>query len=235
MKRGLPTVAVLTGCAVVFAGCASSRGVSKQAEIAHVTLTEKVIVRDVMRFGVNVGTWTSWGAEQLAANVVMNPGFEGLLDRAIVIVGHAGPGRFTDDSAWLARPDGFWEHARYDVRTGHTAGQTGEIERSRSRDSSGLPDFVTAPGGPELQPGDVVALTKTSDDELPADWWFSEVPGARYSPERGQRRPGSAGGRCLRIAAASAPAEVTSYVDAIGDRAGTCHQTMRHSQSGWSS
>lgn len=74
--------------------------------------------RNVARIGINLGTWTSWGAEQLSSNVLMNPGFETTIDRAIVIVSHADGGGFEDDQSWLARPDGFWRGAHFDVRSG---------------------------------------------------------------------------------------------------------------------
>jgi hypothetical protein len=49
-----------------------------------VRIDTAVAVHDVPRFGVNLGFRTSWGAEQLMANVVMNPGFEGIVDRCLV-------------------------------------------------------------------------------------------------------------------------------------------------------
>ncbi len=214
--------AVVPALALLLGGClASSRQSAPGLGVAHVTVTDEVLVRDAMRFGVNLGTWTSWGAEQLASNVVMNPGFEGQLDRAIVIVGQAGLGRFTDDQAALARPDGFWEHARFDVRTGYSAGQSGEILQSRASGPGGLPSFLTRAGSPEVEPGDVVTLTKISESERPSQWWFAEGNGALYTPAVGETRPGSGGARSLRVSVApSGRAEVVSYFDAIGDRAG---------------
>ena len=97
---------------------------------ANLEVTDHVLVQQVTRFGVNLGGWTSWGAEQLSSNVIKNPGFEGVIDRAIAISGHSGDGSFDDAPNWLARPDGFWDGARYDIRTGSSAGKGGAIARS---------------------------------------------------------------------------------------------------------
>ena len=202
-------------------GCSKATSKISTNELATVTATTEVKVADVQRFGVNLGTWTSWGAEQLSSNVIMNPGFEGMIDRAIVSVRNPLPGKFSDEGFWLARPDGFWEQATYEVRTGRNAGASGKIIRSRQKDNFSLPSFTTADRNLELDPSDVVSLTRTDDNGIPSQWWFSDRGGARYSPETKQTRPGSQGVRSLRVGAANnEPAEFASYLDAIGDRAG---------------
>ncbi len=185
-----------------------------------VTVTNSVLVKQVQRMGINLGTWTSWGAEQLAANVLKNPGFEGNIDRAIVIVKQASPGMFTDDQNWLGRPDGFWTGASYDVRSGAHAGQTGMIAGSRTSDGSGFPCYASQ-DGLLLAPGDVVALTRADHNDLPADWWFSTSAGASYAAELTQTRPGSPGVRSLRLSSTGgALAQADSYLDALAQRAG---------------
>jgi hypothetical protein len=187
-----------------------------------IDITSEVMVRDTSRFGINLGTWTSWGAEQLSANVLKNPGFEGLVDRAIVMIKVAGPGVFSDDQSWLARPDGFWDGAHYAVLSGTHAGEEGEIASSLASDSFGLPGFSMRSSTTMLAAGDVVALTRINDSALPTQWWFpSPSADVQFRSETANRRPGSPGTRSLRlIAHSNATAEVDSYLDAIGDRAG---------------
>ena len=62
---------------------------------------------ELPRYGLNLGGTGTYGAEQLRSNIVANPGFESILDRAIVIVDQVGPRSFTDDTNWLARTKGF--------------------------------------------------------------------------------------------------------------------------------
>lgn len=178
-------------------------------------------VKEVQRIGVNLGTWTSWGAEQLMTNVLKNPGFEGIIDRAVVVVKWRGERRFTDDASWLARPDGFWTGAHYDVRTGPAAGVGGRIVDSRRVGRDGLPEFITDEEAPPLTPGDIVTLTRQSDALLPTHWWIAADSRGQVTTTPGQLRPGSAGKRALSLTVvAKRPAEVSSYLDMIGERAG---------------
>lgn len=181
----------------------------------RVEVTDRVVARDVRRVGVNLGSWRSWGAQQLGSNVLQNPGFEGTIDRAIVIVTDPTRDGFSDDQSWLGRADGFWTGATYDVRTGPSAGRGGRIADSRRAGAGGLPTFTTAGAAPPLHAGDVVALTRI-DDRAPAERWHGAGEAAL-----GTTRPGSPGTRALALVATADDAATVSYfLDAIGDRAG---------------
>ena len=184
-------------------------------------VSQEVLVKDTVPFGLNLGSWTFWGAEQLMSNVVKNPGFEGLIDGAIVLPVHSGDGNFDDSPAWLARPDAFWEGARYSIRTGAHTGAKGTIAHSAAKNLVGLPSFTVENEDPLPEPGEAVALLKERETELPTQWWFSKDSGNAFAAERNQVRPGSHGTRSLRISAGSYnPAEAASYLDSIGERAG---------------
>jgi hypothetical protein len=198
-----------------------AQSTAQPVETVDIQVEPTVAVAQVPRFGVNLGLWTSWGAEQLSANVLMNPGFEGIIDRAIVVVKSASSLGFTDDTAWLARPDGFWSGALYDVRTGPSAGQTGVLSDSRQAGKDSLPEFFTADSAPLLNPGDVIALTRTSGTELPTNWWIPGSAQGFVMVDSAHRRPGSPGMRSLALVPVYGhSAEIISYLDAIGDRAG---------------
>jgi hypothetical protein len=183
-------------------------------------MTQDVLVSGVSRFGINLGGWSFWGADQLMSNIVKNPGFEGLIDGAIVIPEHIGSNVFDDSPPWLARPEGFWEGARYSIRSGIGAGKGGTIALSSRKGLWGLPSFVALAGGAIPFPGDAVAMVKERDGKLPCQWWYSKDAGNSFRPELNDRRPGSPGVRSLRIIAESSPATVASYFDSIGQRAG---------------
>lgn len=177
--------------------------------------------RQLAPIGLNLGSWTSWGAEQLCANVLKNPGFEGVIDRCLVVVSRSGRYTFADDAGWLGRPDGFWAGASFDVRSGAAAGQIGLIADSRQAGAGGMPEFSAREVLPELAPGDVVALTRVSDAELPSQWWFPDQTAGGVAPRAGQVRPGSPGHRSLALSPQPGrPQNVFSYLDAIGERAG---------------
>ncbi len=174
------------------------------------------------RLGINLGDWSAWGASQFQVNVLKNPGFEGIIDRAIVIVKTADAFGFSDDTDWTQRPDGFWAGAIYDVRSGTQAGTQGLLFDSLAVGKHKLPEFIVTGKAPALLPGDVVSLTKVNDKELPSQWWFSQdlLPG-QLTVVNNDKRPGSLGVRALALKPLPGKSvEILSYLDAIGDRAG---------------
>ena len=119
--------------AVALVGCHSRAKGSVDVE-----LTAEAVTRDVRHFGVNLGSWTTWGAEQLPSNVIKNPGFEGVIDRALVTVAYSRSGEFSDETSLGDRTDsgpappmkslrfGRWEegaHPRFaQAQSGRSAG-----------------------------------------------------------------------------------------------------------------
>jgi hypothetical protein len=189
------------------------------AAVLQASVAAGAAVRGVRRAGVNLGIWTYWGAEQLSSNVLKNPGFEGMIDRAIVMVQSAGPRRFSDDQTWTARPEGFWKGATADVRTGKAAGRQSRVVNSTQAGRFGLPQFETA-DDLGLSPGDVVALTRIDDASVPAGWWIPPDSASAVAavPEH---RPGSAGVRSVSLAVRpDRTAQIISYLDTITERAG---------------
>lgn len=178
--------------------------------------------RNVARIGVNLGTWTSWGAEQLGANVIMNPGFESTIDRAIVIVSHNDKNGFEDGASWLSRPDGFWRGANYEVISGAAAGDRGIVKDSLRVGPHGMPLYETEPSPHHLAAGDVVALTRENDQRAVANWWITDSSSvARIDLDDAKCCPASSGAGALRLTPdVRGPVIVSSYLDAITGRAG---------------
>lgn len=172
---------------------------------------------ELPRYGLNLGGTGTWGAEQLRSNILVNPGFEPVLDRAILIVGEHDGARLADDTSWLARPEGFWIGGRYDVRTGALAGRHGLIRDSSTRAAGGQAEIVADAVLTGLQKGDVVALSRTQDTEAAPGWWHRGR--IEFAVDR---RPDSPGVRSVHLAATrSEPVELLHYADAIGERAGS--------------
>ncbi len=190
---------------LLLAACLCSAQAPLADDIVDAVVSRAASLRDVPRIGLNLGIWTSWGAEQLSANVLMNPGFEGVIDRAIVTVRDPQGDSFSDDTDWLARTPGFWNQAAFHVLTGRETGKQGVILRSH-RTSFQIDNPL-----PALAAGDIVAVTKTDDRQLPTQWWHEGQGHTVDAP-----RPASPGRRSLRLPPTAATA---SYLDAIGDRA----------------
>lgn len=172
---------------------------------------------ELPRYGVNLGGRSVWGADQLMANVVRNPGFETIQDGALLIVGRVQDRSVVDDSPWTARPDGFWAGAHYEVLSGPSAGQSGRVMDDRRTTSQGPVAFWLEPMPLGLQPGDVVAL-EGEQDPSPAPLWWTQ---GHVRSAVGETRPGSTGSQSVRLLAVPGqPASLFHHLDSIGARAG---------------
>ena len=204
---------VLLSCLV--AGLTSQGALAR--DDATLVVKPDALAQDLPRYGLNLGGSGTWGAEQLRANVLANPGFEPTLDRAIVVVGRSEARRFSDDTDWLARPAGFWSGADFDVRSGAAAGLRGKILDSSRRAGNGPGEFATGAPVDALRPGNVVALTRDADYAIAPHWW----KGKGRVAASGDIPPSSRGRLSLRLMATpDQPAEILHYLDNIGERAG---------------
>lgn len=214
-------VSLIFGSSCDFGWIETGRVQANQGNLRSFTVTNEIQVPKVKKIGLNLGFATSWGAEQLNANVIKNPGFEGLIDRALVIVKTSSPGSFTDNESYLGRPDGFWTDAFYEVRSGRNAGRQGKIINSRQTNSHNLPDFTIDDPTLTFDEGDVISLTKIDDDGIPARWWFSPESADLIGVDKQIIPPNSSGKRSLSLNPQTGkPASVSSYLDAITERAG---------------
>jgi len=199
------------------------RGAAATDSPSHVRFEVKpeIALPDVPRIGVNLGRWRSYGAGQLCHNVLQNPGFEGTLDRIMVAVHRASAAGFTGREKALARPDDFWKGTRVEVRTGTSAGWQGIVARSLRAGRNGLAEFITQQPPPPLQPGDMIVLTRNSDEHPPGRWSIPASAAGRVAPVVGSTPPESPGFRSVALRGAPEhPAEVRYSLDTIDGRAG---------------
>jgi len=142
----------------------------------------------------------------------MNPGFEPTIDRAIVIVNKRLPTGFSDNEAWLGRPDHFWRGATFQVLTGASVGRNGVIRNSNRQGSDELPWFVTRRPTPELAAGDVIAVTQTQTSGPPANWWVGQSTICTINTN--DHRPGSPGHSVAELTLKQGqPSQLDSYFD----------------------
>jgi hypothetical protein len=159
--------------------------------------------------------WDSYGAEQLSSNILTNPGFEPVIDRAVVIVTDSDTTGFSDNDASLARPDGFWSGATFEVRTGASAGLGGTIANSLAAAGDGLPWFATSGSAPALMPGDVVSVTQTQTSGTPYAWSFPASSDGDVAIITTDHRPGSPGSSVVELTLQAAqPTEIFTTFDA---------------------
>ena len=168
------------------------------------------------RYGINLGGPSAWGAEQLLANVVANPGFESVLDRSLVVVADvAGAQQWARTTGWNSRPAGFWRGASGEVLTGRHAGSLFQVLDDAPAAQPERALLHTDPPLPWLSANDVVSLQTEHTPALPARWWGQ----GRISTEAGTP-PDSGGQRVVRLEPAVGTTTVlSSYIDTL-ERAG---------------
>jgi hypothetical protein len=204
-------------CALLAGGLLLA-GCNAFSSTATLTPDGPLLEADLPRYGLNLGGSGTWGAEQLRSNILANPGFEAVLDRSIVIVKAVDGRRIVDDTDWLARPDGFWNGGRYDIRSGRAVGRGGRVADSRKR-ADGFAEIALDATADGLAAGDVVVLTRDADPKVAPGWWQGK--GSRIASATDEVRPGSPGRQSVRLLATPGQAaELLHYFDNIADRAG---------------
>lgn len=179
-----------------------------------------ILLGDAERVGINLGTWTTWGAEQFSKNILMNPGFEGYVDRIVVITSQADKTSFSDELEW-GYDDNYWNGATFEVRSGSANGTRGKITHSLRKGAKSFPQYFTEKPLPALEAKDVITLTKFGDEDPIPIWWIDDNSKTRVHAEANEKRPLSTGIQSLALEPKpDAPAIINYYLDAITDRAG---------------
>ena len=184
---------------------------------ASVSLGPAVEAGFAGRYGINLGGPSAWGAEQLLANIVANPGFEPTLDRSLVKLTGPGDGQWTRELDWNSRPAGFWRGAQGHVLTGPQAGTRFAVVDDAATQQADQARLTLNPPLSQLRSGDVVSLQAPADTSpaLPARWWGQ----GRVSTAAGG--PSGNGGCCVaRLEPVpTGVTELSSYIDSL-ERAG---------------
>jgi hypothetical protein len=191
---------------------------AKPEETVRLSVSPEARMHDVPRIGMNLGIWTSWGAEQLGTNIIKNPGFEGLVDGSLATI-HSTTGKTVIlEGLGVHRPDGFWNGASINVRTGTSAGKSRRVTEFYSYGPNSKSIRAVLDSEISATPGDVVSLTKVEDKGAPIQW---RLAGNENACSPGPPRPGSAGIRSLVLCSTrSQNAEASSYLDATTSRSG---------------
>lgn len=192
--------------------------VGQQSELISFEVEAKAAVPRTERLGVNLGNWNSFAAQQYASNVLMNPGFEGRIDRILVLITRTDKDGFSDE-AGLGYPDDYWKGASFEGVTGPLAVQRGTIKKSLNSGAEGFPQYFTNEPLHPLKERDILILTKLSNPS-PPDLWQANAPHV-VSVDSSQHPPKSPGKQSVRLVPTErSAAEVFFELDAIPERAG---------------
>lgn len=196
-------------------------GLADQLPGAHLRFPSAPLQRDVPRIGINMGSWSFYGSDQIMSNVLKNAGFEGRIDR-IVLQARQPDIRFVEDDAqWTGAPDHFWDGADFEVVTGAGAGLKGRVSESWQSGDYGYPQYLLDRQASGVQAGDAITLTRRELPATPTHWWVSPADKPYLSLTTATTRPGSPGRSALRMNVRPGDrSEIYSFLDSSGAPAG---------------
>ncbi len=193
------------------------KAITPSAEFS-VKVDETSTIPQVDRIGINLGNWTSWSTEQFGNNIVMNPGFEGQIDRILVVVSQADTSSFSDEAGW-GYPNYTWNEAEFQIRTGQSAGKRGIVKRSLNSGENGFPQYFSQKSLPPIEANDIIVLTKVRRPD-PVDLWSVNSTNT-VSTSSEQARPNSLGNQSIHLSpTATTKASLSYSVDTMSERSG---------------
>lgn len=225
LKWGLPLLIVLGLLLYTYDWTSSDAELNDALPLGQpVSLQLKVATTPALpitqRLGLNLSAWSAHGAEQYMRNVIKNPGFEGQIDRILVVVQRSDENSFSDNGG-LGQPDGFWKGAQYEVRSGASAGLTGTLRDSKLAGTRGLAEYYSENKLPPLAENDVVALTKISHPNPVGQWWIAPASQELVHVDTQHPYPGSGGTSSLALSPSEEQAaEVGFYLDMLTEQCG---------------
>jgi len=210
-KFSWPFFLVLMGAALA----ASSRA---QPTSTVVQVTSGVQQSLVKRLGVNLGDQSFYDSGQMLKNLVfLNPGFEAMKYRSIMICSSVSSNTCTDDNNYSPQPTGFWTGGTYQILSGTSNGASGKVVSSTKNPTScsGCGQIIQFDKNLSLVKGDYIVVANSFPGGGDADWWDSVSGGGTITSETTDLSPETPGKQALLVSGSGAgqSASVTSYFD----------------------
>ncbi len=181
-----------------------------ERDLPSYEVEDLALVTNVERLGVNLGNWNSWGAQQYSQNVLMNPGFEGVLERDLVLVARVeGEEVFLKDVIELPN---FWEGGTVERLSSNPFKANVKEQKKES--------LVLDQESSEIEPGDLLVLTKEWSGERVAKWWVPDRSKG-FVQSSSISRPESPGRQSvqLKLTHETRP-QINYYLDTLSEKAG---------------
>ena len=215
--RVILQVLVLLGAATATPYRSAQRVNGESTGVTRMRVTNQVVLSDVKRLGINLGTQSYYDAGQMMKNLLFrNPGFEGMSYRSIQQCEAGGLTSCVNRRDWIRFPADFWNGATFEVLDGVAAGRTGKVLSSEPVAGVGGSALGLDGKGKPIGAGDWLAMAKEFPEDPAAGWWTTLKGGAVLKSERSDLPPNTEGRQALRVEA-SGPgqsAQIKSYFDA---------------------
>jgi hypothetical protein len=183
------------------------------------TVTPTPSLALTQRIGLNLSAWSNYGAEQYMKNILVNPGFNGLIDRMLVIVSRIDEQSFSAGKG-TGMPDSYFNRATYEVRTGHSAGASGTILQSYNVGADDLPQYLTDGPMPSLELNDVIVITQHSEPNPVGRWHVPSDSSSLVSFDNSSPHSSESLFSVVLAPSREKPAQIQYLADTITKRAG---------------
>ena len=184
----------------------------------NIQVTSAIQQSSVKRLGINLGDQTYWDSGQLMKNLVfLNPGFEAMKYRSIMICASVTANSCTDDNQYSPMPTGYWNGATYSVLSGKSVGVSGTVVSSTKNPSScsGCGQIIQFDKSVNAAVGDYFVMTQTFTGGGDTNWWDNVSGGGTITSETTDLSPNTPGKQALLISASGSgkSASVAQYFD----------------------
>jgi hypothetical protein len=212
---------ILSLCLLLSAGTEALEQISntfpESENILPIKVHSSPIFQKTEKLGLVLSGRSSYGAAQYFRNVLLNPGFEGIVDRILLIVDKQDGNSITDRGG-SSYENTMWNGASYEVLSGSSRRTKGFIAKQEGA------TYTFKGDAPSLKQNDVLSITKTYDfyqpypsfaaDPVP-QWWIAKESAGKIKVDPNEHRPLSPGKQSVVfLAEKKDQAKLLFYLDA---------------------
>lgn len=203
---------------------AQTVGRAPETSPIEIVVSDRVVLADAKRFGLNLGPQAYYASQQILRNLVSrNPGFEGQEWQSVLHCARVSEAVCTDGVEWNTWPSGFLDGFTYEVLTGKAAGNQGLVTQSLKADVASHVGVQVKLSSPPrlLAAGDDIVVRGTIPGHGSFGWSARVTGGAQVSDEVHDLAPDTPGKQAMRLTALSTAqsASLTAYFDSTAGQA----------------
>jgi alpha-L-arabinofuranosidase len=195
------------------------------AQVTTINVNNRVLQSPVKRFGINLGTVTSYDSGQMLKNLIVNnPGFEGEIAQSMIQCGSGTATSCMHANYYSGWPNDFWDGATYQFVYGNALGRSGTVTTYVAANATTMPAtggvFNFADSGVTPGSTDYMIVRKAIPGNA-ADGWNSSLTGnGSISTNLSDLPPGTQGIQTIQLTAPTSGDGVSllTYFDSTAGR-----------------
>ena len=195
-----------------------------------ISIGDKVQQAETKRLGINIGSYSQYGAAQYLKNVVPNPGFEAGEFAMMFLTSRNSKSARVQPNEWVAPWDaheqGFWDGAQYEFLSGPAKGEAGLIRQFKVEGGSYTFYLDGNSAAPEHR--DAIVVRKPN-----IEGYFTDLSTKFQEVAPNESRPGSPGKQSLRLFPSDFQPSYFFTMDSFSRDADATAGKMRVMQGTW--